>query len=325
MNNKIYFFEVRETEKNSLLNDNFVLFDSTINNVLKNISKIEKEKIEIISPFINSSITKDVLNELPNLKLIATRSTGVNHIDIKECEKRNITVKNVPSYGATTVAQYTFGLILCLTRNIMKACEDVKSQNADNEKYLGRDLNKLTLGVVGTGQIGTGVCKLAHAFGMKILAYDLFEKKDLKINYVPLETLIKNSDIITLHVPYKRENYHIFSKNEFNQMKNTAFLINTSRGELVDVFALYEAIIENRIRGCALDVIECEKINFNSDFFLKTIGETSKKCIKQAFIAQKMAELPNVIITPHIAYNTSDAILEILKITMDNIKDFNNK
>jgi len=260
------------------------------------------------------------------LKIIASRSTSCNHINLEECLEHDVAVVNVTKYGAVTVVQYTFGLIIALVRKIIPALFDMKKLENNSQNYVGRDLDKLTLGVVGTGRIGTKICNLADFMGMKILAHDIKVKPELSekfnVGYVDLGTLLKNSDVITLHLPYNDDNYHMFSHREFALMKEDAYLINTSRGELVNTYALYKALKEGKLQGCALDVSECEDLSFDMDNFIQKIPETTHNCLGRALVIQKMIELPNVIVTPHIAHSTVEAIQDILETTIANIKAF---
>lgn len=316
------FFETQNLEEYDIS-----FFEGSLNEkTLKNVALDDLDNTEIINLFINSRVNKEVLEAFKNLKIIATRSTGFNHINLEECVEHNVAVTNVSDYGAVTVVQFTFGVIIALVRKIIPALFDMKKLENNYEEYIGHDLNALTIGVIGTGVIGSNVCKVASALGMKILAYDIKQNEKVaeKYNaeYVRFDELIKNSDIITVHIPYNDENYHMFSHREFELMKDNAYFINTSRGELVNTYALYNALINKRLQGCALDVGECEYFSFDMTNFLQKIPETTHNCLGRALVIQKMIELPNVIITPHIAHSTTEAIETILETTMENIKSF---
>lgn len=332
MSIKMLMFDFRDEEQEYFDREkaedfDIIFFKESLNSeTVQNLPYEVRQNATVISVFIESKIDKEVIDLFPNLMIISTRSTGFNHIDLEEAKKQNIKVLNVENYGKTGVMQYTFGLILTVMRKIYVAISDIKNLDKDNSKYVGRDLNKLTLGVIGTGTIGAGVCMIANVFGMKVFAYDLVKKNGLienyNVQYVPKDVLLKNSDIVTLHVPYNENSYHFISKNEFEMMKNTSYLINVARGELVDTNAMYEAILDNKIAGCALDVIECE----NSGVFCeKKNGIEASECVSECCdinsIIKKLVKMPNVLITPHIAYKTQDAIDYILKITMISIKD----
>lgn len=332
MAKRMLVFDFKQSEKeffetNSFEDYDISFFEGSLNEkTLKNVSLSDKEDAEILSVFITSHINREVLEAFPKLKIITSRSTSCNHINLEECLEHDVAVTNVTKYGEVTVVQYTFGLIIALVRKIIPALFDMKKLENNSQNYVGRDLNTLTLGVVGTGTIGSKVCMLANFMGMKILAHDIKTKSELSekfnVEYVDLNTLLKNSDIITLHLPYHDDNYHMFSHREFEKMKDSAYLINTSRGELVNTYALYKAVKEHKIQGCALDVGECEDLSFDMDNFVQKIPESTHNCLGRALVIQKMAEIPNVIITPHIAHSTEEAVQDILETTMQSIKAF---
>lgn len=284
------------------------------------------EKTTAISVFISSNLTEKVLKRFKNLRAIATRSTGINHIDLEYCKNNNIAVLNVQNYGATAVAQYTFAMILTLLRNVVSATLYMREYKRIDNVFIGRNIDALTLGVIGTGAIGGAVCKLAHAFGMKVLAYDILPKEELIhkycTQYVSLEELIQNSDIITLHTPYTIENYNMLSKPQFEMMTKKPYIINTSRGELINLADLKNALIRKQISGVALDVLTCESLTFNCEEFCPVLDNANAECIDELKIVKEIINWDNVIITPHIAYETQDAIDFILKTTMDNLRDF---
>lgn len=277
----------------------------------------------VISVFTHSSlIQNERLDLFKNLQFIATRSTGFNHIDLNYCKKRNILVSNVPQYGAITVAEFAFGLILDLERKIMQANQDMRCNLIKMPDYTGFDLADKTIGIIGTGSIGQHMIKIAQGFNMKVLAYDIFQQKNLKKFYVSnLNDLYKNSDIISLHIPSTKENYHLLDKKAFQKMKKDVLIINTARGDLIDSFALYEAIMKHKVAGAGLDVVE------NEDFLLRDEAETSPNLTNQDFLLTstinlKLMQLKNVIITPHIAFNSFDAIRRINATTCQNIQNF---
>ncbi len=332
MSIKMLIFDYKEAEhdffkKNKFDNFDITFFKESLNEItVHNLPDEYLKNTSVISVFITSKIDEKVLANFPNLMILTTRSTGINHINIPDCCNRSIKVLNVERYGNKSVVQYTFGLIIALTRKIQLATSDIKAFKFEYNKYVGRELDKLTLGVIGTGAIGEGVCKIANAFNMKILAYDVVHKGDLienyHVEYTDKETLLKHSDIVTLHAPLTDQTREIITKRELAIMKPTAYLINTSRGELINTEDLYNAIISENIAGAGLDVIECEDISFSQNNTLVTKIETSNNnCIEKVILTRKLAQLDNVIITPHIAYSTQDSIDRILKITFESIKD----
>ena len=324
---KMLMFDFRDTEKeyfkentptdleieffNEPLSDKFHLTDS------------QKEDTVILSVFINSELTPEILSQFKNLQVVATRSTGYNHINLDYCKKNNIAVINTPYYGKSSVAQYTIGMIIALTRNVLLATNDVRNRKIDYSKYEGENLSKLTLGVIGTGSIGSAVCELANKFNLKIYAHDLKINEYIKdfVEYVDFDELISKSDIITLHIPYILEFYHLLSDKEFNKMKQGVYIINTSRGELIDTGALYENIKSGKVKGAALDVLECEYLKYDNEGIVSTVKNASETCLENIIITDKLIEFDNVIITPHIAYNTKQSIMNILESMFISIKE----
>ncbi|MDP3799868.1 MAG: NAD(P)-dependent oxidoreductase [bacterium] len=322
---KIAFFETRPEE------------ESLISSLLKEECVFVKEKLtkdnialaqdaEVVSVFINSKIDKEIIDSLPNLKLITTRSTGFDHIDTAYAKEKNIKVANVPSYGSKTVAEFTFALILSLSRKIFEAKSSVLEKQKFNITNLqGFDLNGKTLGVIGTGRIGQNVIKMALAFGMKILANDVKPNNELAsrlgFEYTDMENLLKNSDIITLHVPYFAENKHLINSSNIGLMKSGAYLINTARGELIETVALLKALSSKQIAGAGLDVLEAES-ELKEEAGLLVCGEEKIKDIKTVLEDHTIMNMPNVLVTPHIAFFSKEACDEISKTTAKNIQSF---
>lgn len=325
---KIAFFEIRDGEQ-ALLAQLLSGFDCVFTKEKLTLETVSLASgVDAVSVFINSEISSAVIDALPQLKLITTRSTGFDHIDITVATQKNIKVANVPAYGSKTVAEFTLALILNLSRKIFEAKTNVlEKQKFDITGLQGFDLNGKTLGVIGTGRIGQNVIKMASAFGMKILASDIRPNTDLatKFNfeYVDLETLLKNSDIITLHVPYLPENKHLINIENINLMKKGAFLINTSRGELVETDALLKALLSKHLAGAGLDVLEAER-ELKEEADLLVSGEEKIKDIKTLLEDHALMNMPNVIVTPHIAFFSKEACDEITKTTAENIKAFIN-
>ena len=335
MHIKTLIFDYRHPEKNffnqhKLKNFDINFFEESLNETnVENLPEEFLNETEVISVFINSSINATVIDKFKNLKIVATRSTGFEHIDINYCNKKNITVMNVENYGENTVAQYTFGLIISLIRKIPIAQQDLKRFYFNYDNYIGRDLNKLTIGVLGTGAIGSKVCKLANAFNMHILAFDINENQtlinDYSVSYTTKENLIKKSDIITLHLPSNEQTKNLINKKDFANMKASTYIINTSRGDLINTEDLYNALIKKTIAGVALDVSECEKIIFSTTQLANQIKTLDKECLEKGILTRIIAQMPNVIATPHVAYNTQDALNEILKTIFNSIETYFNK
>lgn len=333
MSVKMLIFDYRDSEKSyfkrhekDLKNFDISFYKESLNGeTVKNLSDEEKNQATVISVFIDSIVDSEVISQFKNLRIISTRSTGVDHIDKKACEARNIMLVNVEHYGSTTVAQYTIGLMIALVRNIIPANLSIRDKEYCKYNFIGRNLGYLTLGVIGTGSIGANLCNYLSTFGMNILAYDLYPRLELiekqNIKYTELDDLLKNSDIITLHLPYTGDNYHMIGEKEFEIMKEGVRIINTSRGELIDIKALAKALQSGKAAGAALDVMECEDISFNCENLSENMGDTGLTCLEEAKIVREITKLPNVIITPHIAYETQDAIDYILNVSINAIKD----
>ena len=322
---KTAFFEIEQWEKDYLKSHlkefNLMFFEDELN--LKNLKKISN--IDILSPFIYSKIDKKSINILKSLKYITTRSTGFDHIDLRTCKRKNILVSNVPTYGENTVAEHTFALILALSRKICLAVERTKKGDFSLENLRGFDLKRKTIGVVGTGNIGQRVIKIAKGFEMNILAFDI--KKDQKFarkfefKYVSLNYLFKNSDIITLHIPYNKDTYHLINLKSLKLFKKGCYLINTSRGKICDSTALLKGLKKGIFAGLGLDVLE-EEYFIKEERELLSMSFKKKYDLKTALENHILINHPKVIITPHNAFNSEEALLRILETTIKNIKAF---
>ncbi|MFA6006218.1 MAG: NAD(P)-dependent oxidoreductase [Candidatus Paceibacterota bacterium] len=308
---KISFFGVKESERGyleastqkSYPNDEASLYNESLN-----IEHIPADtSADIISVFVGCTVNKEVIEKFPNLKLIVARSTGYDNIDLDECKKRNIVVCNVPSYGENTVAEQAFALLLILSRKMIEAVERVRAtKNFSTDGLTGFDLKGKTLGVLGTGRIGIHSIKIAKGFEMNVIAYDVFQKQELQsqlgFTYRTFDEVLAESDIITVHVPYMKETHHLLNAHAFTIMKPSTYIINTSRGAVVDTGAMFQALKNNKIAGAGLDVMEDESVMNEEE--------------------RQMLAMPNVVITPHNAFNTEEAIERILETTIQNISAF---
>ena len=248
-------------------------------------------------------VTREVLDRLPSLRLIVTRSVGHDHIDLVEARRRGITVCNVPDYGAHMIAEHAFGLLLAVARNIVTGNNRYKEDHLFSDQGLqGLELHGKTLGVIGTGRIGLHSIRIAKGFGMQVVAYDLYENRaaaeELGFRYASLETVLAESDAVTLHVALNEATRHLVSAGRLAQMKPGAILINTSRGAVVDTPALMDALRSGHLGGAGLDVLEDERTTYH-DF----------------------AGL-NVVVTPHLGWYTDGAVERILEITLEDIAAF---
>ncbi len=280
---------------------------------------------EVLSVFVSSTVTREMIEQLPKLQLIACRSTGFNNIDLKAAAERDITVVNVPTYGESTVAEYTFTLMLALTRKLPASL--VTNADVDLTKLVGSDLHEKTLGVIGTGHIGQHVIEIARGFSMRILAFDAFPRegldKKLGFEYCSLEDVLSKSDFVTLHTPYLPSTRHLMNDKRFELMKPGAVLINTARGELVDTKALLEVLQSGRLGGAALDVVEGEALFHPAEeMALLRSNATSNELYEHSIEISILQKMPNVILTPHNAFNTVEAVGRINDTTVQNIIDY---
>lgn len=286
--------------------------------------------IEILSVFVDFEVTRDVIDRFPNLKLITCRSTGFNNIDLDVAKERNIIVANTPGYGANSVAEFVFSLILMLSRkmNIVQKETDDDDGEVDRISERGFDLNEKTIGIVGLGAIGRGVAKIARGFGMKILAFEPYNKdadfaQQYNVDFVDdLSHLCKESDIVTLHVPYTPENHHLLSNRLLSEMKPGTLVINTSRGELLNTLSLARLLKDKKLGGAGLDVIENEEYLTDPKLVLDlavTGDERALDKLRSALAMLSLERMPNVIITNHNAFNTVEALELINSMTVDNI------
>lgn len=324
---KIAFFELEEWQekeaKEKLKRHKLVFIKDPLNR--GNASKVGE--YDAIAVFIYSRLGKDVLDKLPKLKLIATMSTGFDHIDMNYCRKKGITVCNVPSYGENTVAEHTFSLILSLSRRIYPSIKRTHEEHSfeTDSTLRGFDLKGKTLGIIGCGNIGKHVARIGLGFGMDVIVYDLHRNDafamEMGFKYCGMEQIFRNSDIITLHVPYTKENHHLINQKSIRKMKKGVYIVNTARGAIIDTRALISSLQSGKIAGAALDVLEGEcEIKEEMEVLKQKFKE---KCDLTIILADHMLmKMDNVIITPHNAFNSWEALHRILNTTIDNINSF---
>lgn len=260
---------------------------------------------EVLSVFIYTHVTEKVLEGLPKLKILCTRSVGTNHIDLVACKERGVTVCNVPDYGSHVIAEHVFALLLSTLRHVHQADQKVESGVFDYHGLRGVALKGKTMGIIGTGKIGRRVAYIANGFGMSILATDVCHtvelEKFLGVHYVSFDELLKRSDIITLHVPASQETEHMIDAHALSMMKSGVILVNTARGELIDSCALLSALRSGKVRYALLDVLEHEK-NFEENHAL--------------------IEHPSVVTTPHIAFYADDSMRNLYQDCFRSIEEW---
>jgi len=283
-------------------------------------------KVEVVSIFVDSVLGAKEMDRFPKLRLIAARSTGFDNIDMVEATKRGIKVANVPTYGENTVAEYGFALLLTLSRKIYDTVHRVRESGSfSQDGFEGYDLMGKTIGVVGSGHIGEHSIRIAKGFGMNVLAFDVKQNMELAaelgFRYATMDELLSQSNIVTLHAPYNSHTHHMLGKDAFAKMKRGMILVNTARGGLVDTDALVHALHEGIVAGAALDVLEGE--GDVKDEFSFMGGETPDMGRMKTLLENRyLIDNPNVILTPHNAFNTREAITRILAVTVENINAF---
>lgn len=289
--------------------------------------RIDLDKISdahIVSVFIYSDLTAPLLSRLPSLQMIATRSTGYDHVDTAYCREHAIVVSHVPSYGANTVAEHTFALILSLSRKIYQARERTLRNDFSFHGLQGFDLKEKVLGVIGTGQIGRHVIRIAKGFEMRVLAYDprpdLAQSERLGFEYTGLDALLARSDVISLHCPLTVETHHLLGREAFQKMKKGVYLINTARGGLIGTDALLWALDAGIVAGAGLDVLEEEEAVREERELLS--GHFDELKLRAVLRNHVLAKHERVIITPHIGFNSREAVERILETTLENISAY---
>jgi len=295
-----------------------VFLDSPIRGVLP-----ELATADILSVFVSSSVTKEMIAAAPNLKYIATRSMGFDHIDRAAAKERNIPVSYVPSYGTRTVAEFGFALLLALSRKAYAAYDRLRTDGTTDVKdFEGFDLAGKTLGIVGTGKIGKNMARIGRGFDMKIMLCDAFPDeafaKEVATSYCKIEDLVAASDVVSIHVPLMPATQHLINADVLSRFKPSAFLINTSRGGVVDTKALVEALKAGKLAGAGLDVLEGERALMDETSLLGDDHHDVKE-YQELVAAHALLDMPNVIVTPHIAFNTKEAKREIATTTAENL------
>ena len=298
-------------EANKAFGYEIIYHESSLN---KNTALLAKGA-DVVCPFVNCTVDKDVIDVLAEegVKLIALRSAGFNNTDYKYALSKGIPVVRVPAYSPHAVAEHSFALLLALVRKLTHAYVRTREFNFSLSGLVGMDLYGKTIGIVGTGKIGQCAIDIAKGFGMRVLAYDPFPKEMDGVEYTDLDTLLKESDVVSLYCPLTKENRHLINEKTIDDMKDTAYLINTSRGGLIDSEALLEALKEKKLGGAALDVYEEEAGIFYTDQSDEGIADDT---------LARLISMPNVIITSHQGYLTKEALSAISMTTLSNISEF---
>lgn len=271
---------------------------------------------DAVCAFVSSDINKNVVNILADqgIKLILMRCAGFNNVSLETTEARNITVLRVPGYSPEAVAEHAMALALACNRRIHKGYIKVRENNFSLVGLTGINFFGKTAGIVGSGKIGAAMARICRGFGMNILAYDVYKNPDLDfVNYVDLDTLLKESDLISLHCPLTDDTYHLICSETIDKMKDNVVLVNTSRGALIKTDDLIAGIRNKKFFGVGLDVYEEETNN---------VFENRENEIMETSITARLLSFPNVIITSHQGFLTEEALSAISRTTLDNAMDY---
>jgi D-lactate dehydrogenase len=327
MMTRLAFFNVDKTEQDALSKafEGDRTFRLSFNQESLNIPTAPiAQDAEGIGIFIQSHVRREVLDLLPGVRIIAAMSTGFDHIDLEACKARNIAVCNVPSYGDNTVAEYAFGLIIALARKLKPTFDRVERGFFSRTGLMGTDIKEKTLGLVGIGRIGSHMARLGWAFGMKVIAHDLRPNPRLgekfAVAFMSLEEVLQQADVISLHLSYNPSTHHLINADRLRLIKPTAFLVNTSRGNVVDTEALAIALREGRLGGVALDTFEGEEIWIEEEFLKR--DDLAAVTLKEAMENFSIMRSERVILTPHNAFNTREALERILITSAENLKAY---
>lgn len=300
------------------------------------------ESARFLSISLQERIDRIFLDAHPHLEMITTRSTSLDHIDLEACQELDITVSNVKDYGENTVAEHTFALILALTRKLRRCYDSVHQGRVRPEELRGMDLFRKTIGVLGCGRVGLHVIRLAQGFRMRILGYDSnpqpFHTELLDFQYADLDTVLAESDIISLHLPLNPQTRHLINETTLAKCRPGVLLINTARGGLIELGAIEAGLRTGQIGGLGLDVLEDESV-----FHAKASKILGQQIVQRLRVAteerggqpatrleeirgvirhHQILQHPNVIFTPHIAYNSTEATRRICELTARNLQEF---
>ena len=319
---KLLLFDAKQYDKDyfDIYSENSEIEISYVDDKLTPETSYMAEGYDGVCVFVNDIVNSEVIDKLCEfgVKIIVLRCAGYNGVDIKYA-KNKITVVRVPAYSPNSIAEISAGMMLCLTRKIPQAIEKTKKYNFSLEGLVGFDLVNKTAGVIGTGKIAQQFIKILVGIGMNVIAYDVFPNNDaareLGFKYVDLDTIYRESDIISLNCLLTKDNAHMINENSINKMKDGAIIINTARGGLIDTKALIKAIKSKKIYGAALDVYENEKNYFFNDCSKDGIDDE---------VLKELLQLENVIVFSHQAYLTKEALTSIAVVSINNIKSFLN-
>ncbi len=314
MMKKIAFFDTKPYDKEVFDEENthyeMVYFESKLNEKTARLA----QGFDCVCAFVNDDINQKVIDTLyeNGIRLIALRSAGYNNVDLKAAQDK-ITIVRVPSYSPHSIAEHAFSLLQTLNRKIHRAYIRTRDFNFSLVGMNGIVLYQKTIGIVGVGAIGRAMIQIAKGYGMRVVCFDPHPDESLGVEFVDLDTLFKESDVISLHCPLTKATYHMINKESIAKMKKGVYFINTSRGALVDTASLLDALNEGKIRGAGLDVYEEEEDLFFEDKSLTIVKDN---------VLSLLISRPNVIITSHQAFLTDESLTQIARTTFDNLDQY---
>jgi D-lactate dehydrogenase len=320
---KIAFFDTHQFEKSIFISENkrfhheIAFFETRLTEQTAGTAK----GFPCVCAFVNDKLDRPVLTQLAagGTRLIALRSAGFNHVDLEAANQLGLRIVRVPEYSPHAVAEHAVALILSLNRKIHRAYTRVREGNFSLDGLMGFDLNKKTIGVLGTGRIGAVMAKIMTGFGCQVLAFDRFESPELKkigVQYLKLQEILERSDIISLHMPLTPDSRHIIDEKSLSKMKSGVMLINTGRGALIDTPALIQALKSGHVGSAGLDVYEEEE-----GIFFENLSDQ----ILQDDQLARLLMFPNVLMTSHQAFLTEEALGNIAETTLQNVTQFESK
>lgn len=320
MSMKIAIFSTKSYDKeyfdkfNNDYNFEFTYFKTSLNAKTVSLTK----GFDVVCVFVNDTVDRETIKTLNQngIGLIALRCAGFNNVDLKAAKEYNIKVVRVPAYSPEAVAEHALALILTLNRKTHKAYNRVREGNFSLKNLIGFNLQNKTIGIIGTGKIGATFCNLIKGFGSKIIAFDVIENPELiklGVEYLPLDELFAQADVISLHCPLNEHTRHIINSDSISKMKDGVMIINTSRGALINTADIIDGLMHKKVGYLAIDVYEQEENLFFEDL---------SGCIIQDDHILRLMSFPNVLITSHQAFFTEEAMNEITTTTLDNIKSY---
>lgn len=320
---KITFFSTQPYDKKSFEehNKNFAFNIKFLEVQLNEQTASLAEGADAVCAFVNDRINGPIIKQLSNagVKVLALRCAGFNNVDLAAAKEYDLKVVRVPAYSPNAVAEHAVAMIMALNRKTHKAYNRIREQNFSLNGLLGFDLHGKTVGVIGTGNIGLVFCRIMLGFGCKVVAFDIHKNSELTdsgVQYLPLENVFANSNIISLHCPLNEHTRYIVNKDSIESMQDNVMLINTSRGGLIDTRAVVKGLKSGKIGSLGIDVYEQEE-----NLFFRDLSET----IIEDDVISRLSSFPNVLITAHQGFFTREALAEIAETTLSNLKAFQMK